>query len=478
MGLLSVFQVPELMRSPLSTDPIAALATPPGRSGVAIIRISGESIWQKIAPLLRRPNGHSPGPETPTPRLLQRLDFLEANRQCLDQALVVYFAGPNSFTGEDLVEIQGHGSPVVTARIMERLTEVGIRPADPGEFSRRAFLNGKTDLAQAEALMTLINASSLRAAREAVRQMEGALSARLLANRSRLLEALAHLEATLDFADEDISPDDQKAIVSRLIASSEDLGKLVRGAMLGRQLAEGFQLAIVGRPNVGKSSLFNLLLGQNRAIVTAQPGTTRDLLESSLEIQGIPVQLTDTAGLRQTDEIIEQEGIRRAKERLQEADAVLFLLDAGAGILPEDRDIAGLIPAERTLVLWNKTDLLGEAPVGDLQALALPETVTTHAISCKSGEGLAELLEKIAGYFASLPIDGEGSVVMVARQRQALQKSLSHLARAEAVLVHGQNEELVAISIREALHELGELVGQSSHDDLLDVIFSSFCIGK
>ncbi|MBF0455672.1 MAG: tRNA uridine-5-carboxymethylaminomethyl(34) synthesis GTPase MnmE [Magnetococcales bacterium] len=467
-----------LMDTTLSNDTIAALATPPGRSGVAVIRISGTGVWPKLASLLRHPNGKLVDSTPPSPRLMQRLDFVEPNQQILDQTLVVFFPGPHSFTGEDQVEIHGHGSPVVVARMMERLAELMIRPAQPGEFSKRAFLNGKSDLAQAEALMNLINAASLRAAREAARQMEGSLSKRLLNNRSILLEALAHLEATLDFADEDIDPDDQKAIIRRLTQVSEDLGTLLQGAVLGRQLSEGFDLAIVGRPNVGKSSLFNRLSGQDRAIVTSQPGTTRDLLESGIEIHGIPIRLIDTAGLRHTQERIEQEGIRRAKERLQEADGVLLLLDSGTGILPEDLIIAQSAPIDRTLIVWNKVDLNPETTLPNLQQSGFPQEMESTALSCKNGVGMAELLEKIAHYFGSLPVDGEGCVVMVSRQREALQRTLSHLVQAEAILLHGEKEELVALSIREALGSLGELVGQTSQEDLLDLIFSSFCIGK
>ncbi|MBF0193893.1 MAG: tRNA uridine-5-carboxymethylaminomethyl(34) synthesis GTPase MnmE [Magnetococcales bacterium] len=466
------------MRSIISTDPIAALATPPGRSGVAIIRISGENVWQKIIPLLKKPNNDPISPTPPTPRLLQRIDLIDANNQPLDQALVVFFKAPNSFTGEDQIEIQGHGSPVVIARIMERLTELGIRPANPGEFSRRAFLNGKTDLAQAEALMNLINASSLRAAREAAKQMDGTLSQRLINNKTLLLEALAHLEATLDFADEDISPDDQQAIVSRLTKAAEDLGKLLQGSILGRQLAQGFELAIIGRPNVGKSTLFNRLIGQNRAIVTPQPGTTRDILESPIEIHGIPVQLTDTAGLRDTNEVIEEEGIKRAKERLKSADAVLLLLDISQEITTEDQEIIKLAPLERTIIVWNKQDLSKLNTTPDLKKLGINQPVTTVVISCKKDKGINQLTEKIANYFGSQPIDGEGSVVMVARQKESLQKTISHLCHAEAILLHQENEELVAISIREALNSLGELIGETTQDDLLDLIFSSFCIGK
>ncbi|MBF0359225.1 MAG: tRNA uridine-5-carboxymethylaminomethyl(34) synthesis GTPase MnmE [Magnetococcales bacterium] len=466
------------MRPIITTDPIAALATPPGRSGVAIIRISGPQVWQKITPLLQQPNGKPTTATPPTPRVMQRLDLIDAKQQPLDQALVVFFQAPHSFTGEDQIEIHGHGSPVVVARTMERLTELGIRPAGPGEFSRRAFLNGKTDLAQAEALMNLINASSLRAAREAARQMDGSLSKRLAETQKLLLAALAHIEATLDFADEDISPDDEKAIVDRLTRASEDLGKLLQGAVLGRQLADGFELAIVGRPNVGKSTLFNHLSGQNRAIVTAQPGTTRDLLDCAIEIHGIPVQLTDTAGLRETGEVIEQEGIRRAKERLQKADAVLLLLDLSMALQAEDLEIINSAPLDRTILVWNKEDLTTVKSPPDITVAGIKQTVNSAVISCKNGSGIEGLLEKIANYFGSLPVDGEGSVVMVARQRESLIKTISHLARAEAQLLHGSNEELVAISIREALQSIGELVGETSHDDLLDLIFSSFCIGK
>ncbi|MBF0379652.1 MAG: tRNA uridine-5-carboxymethylaminomethyl(34) synthesis GTPase MnmE [Magnetococcales bacterium] len=466
------------MRHINSTDPIAALATPPGRSGVAIIRISGKNVWKKLTPLLKYPNSKPISPTPPTPRVLQRIDLIDANNQTLDQALVVYFKGPNSFTGEDQIEIQGHGSPVVIARTMERLSQLGIRPADPGEFSRRAFLNGKTDLAQAEALMNLINASSLRAAREATKQMEGTLSQRLQNNQALLLEALAHLEATLDFADEDISPDDQLAIAGRLTKVAEDIGQLLQGSTLGKQLAHGFELAIIGRPNVGKSTLFNRLSGHNRAIVTPLPGTTRDILESPIEIHGIPVQLTDTAGLRETDEIIEEEGIKRAKERLQKADAVLLLLDISKEITNEDQEIIKLAPLDRTIIVWNKQDLTESNKIPDTNKLGVDQAVASVVISCKKDRGINQLTEKIASFFGSQPIDGEGSVVMVARQKENLQKTISHLASAEALLLHCENEELVAIAIREALNSIGELIGKTTHDDLLDLIFSSFCIGK
>ena len=229
---------------------------------------------------------------------------------------------------------------------------------------------------------------------------------------------------------------------------------------------------------VGKSTLFNHLSGQNRAIVTAQPGTTRDLLDCAIEIHGIPVQLTDTAGLRETGEVIEQEGIRRAKGRLQKADAVLLLLDLSMELQTEDLEIINSAPLDRTILVWNKADLTTDQSLPDLTAAGIKQTVASAVISCKKSSGIDDLLVKIASYFGSLPVDGEGSVVMVARQRESLQKTISHLARAEALLLHGSNEELVAISIREALQSIGEIVGETTHDDLLDLIFSSFCIGK
>ncbi|MBF0369716.1 MAG: tRNA uridine-5-carboxymethylaminomethyl(34) synthesis GTPase MnmE, partial [Magnetococcales bacterium] len=353
------------MRPPLhlESDPIMGLATPPGSSAVAVLRLSGPNLLPSLLPLFSTPSGNALEVGDFTPRKLRLLYFLDYDdAPPLDQVLVVYFPAPHSATGEDQVEIHPHGSPVILSRMMERLLEVGFRTARPGEFSRRAYLNGKMDLVQAEALMGLIEASSLRAAREASRQLAGSLSERLGAIRGELVALLSHLEAGLDFPDEEISPDNQAVIAERLAQVLASLQEMLSSAQTGRHLSEGFQLVIMGRPNVGKSSLFNRLIGQDRAIVTPLPGTTRDLIENQLIIDGIPVLLVDSAGIRSQAEEIEQEGIRRAKAKAQGADGVLFVGEAHLGLQEEEELMLGGLDPERLIVVWNKGDLCSPLP--------------------------------------------------------------------------------------------------------------------
>ncbi|MBF0192511.1 MAG: tRNA uridine-5-carboxymethylaminomethyl(34) synthesis GTPase MnmE [Magnetococcales bacterium] len=452
--------------------PIAALATPPGTSAVAIIRMSGAGLIPRLLPLLRRPGGREVFLEDLKPRQLRRMDVVDDPESVLlDQVMVVWFPAPHSYTGEDVVELQGHGSPVVVQRILERLSGAGIRPARPGEFTRRACLNGKMDLTQAEAIAALINASSLRSAREAVRQMEGSLSERIKNARDRLLTILAHLEASLDFSDEDVAPLPSAGLLKEMGEVSELLGSLLRGASMGIRLQDGFHLIIIGRPNVGKSSLFNRMLGRKRAIVSPVPGTTRDCIDSRVEIRGFPVTLLDTAGLRVTDEPVEAEGIQLTREQMVRADGVLLVLDAEVGWTDEDRVLVqGL--GEDSLVIWNKMDLYtGEHELvsGDWPMVC---------VSSVTGDGMDVLEGVIAERLLPMPLDGEGAVIMVVRQKEALARAVKALAECEAWIIHGKPGEVTSIPLRSALEALGELVGHVTQEDLLDRIFSTFCIGK
>ena len=395
--------------------------------------------------------------------------------ETLDQALVVRFPAPHSFTGENQLEIHCHGAPVVIARILTHITHLGVRPALPGEFSRRAFQNGKMDLTRAEALMSLIHATTLRAAKEAARQMAGSLASTLLQARDNLLNVLAHLEASLDFSDAEIDPDDDARLFKKITTTRATLATLLAGATLGRHLQEGFELAIIGRPNVGKSSLFNALCGREQAIVTEIPGTTRDLLENRVEIAGIPVLLIDTAGLRQTDEIIEKTGIQRAEDRLQQADGVLWVIEAHRPLNAEDHRIDHLTRRQNRIVVWNKSDLL---PTTALLPSLPPHSNPTVALSCHTGIGLEQLTRTIAALFSQMPGEGEGAVVMVTRQREALQRAVAALTECQRLLATPNPGEITAIPLRDALGALGELVGEVSHEQLLDRIFSTFCIGK
>ncbi|MBF0296866.1 MAG: tRNA uridine-5-carboxymethylaminomethyl(34) synthesis GTPase MnmE [Magnetococcales bacterium] len=456
-----------------AVDPIAGLATPPGTSAVAVIRLSGAGVPERLLPLLRHPDGRAAHLDDFLPRQLRRMDLVDDQGRPLDQAMLVYFAAPRSYTGEEMVELHCHGSPVVVGHVLERLTRLGVRTAQPGEFTRRAVRNGKLDLTQAEALANLINAATLRAARESLRQMEGSLSRRIATARERLTEVLAHLEAGLDFADEEVEPQSRTWMANEVAAVMEGLGALLRGAPLGAHLRDGFQLVIAGRPNVGKSSLFNQLLGRQRAIVTPLPGTTRDCIEGRLELRGIPVILIDTAGVRDGADAVEAEGIRLTRERMAEADGVVLVLDAGQGVVAGDLELARLVPAGRGIVAWNKMDLCaaGQPPAMEL---GWPQA----RLCCLTGDGLEELLTAISGLFLPVAEDGEGAVIMAVRQREALMDTVRSLAECEALLIHDRPGEVVAMALRSAVDALGELAGHITHDVVLERIFSNFCIGK
>ncbi|MBF0126534.1 MAG: tRNA uridine-5-carboxymethylaminomethyl(34) synthesis GTPase MnmE [Magnetococcales bacterium] len=469
------------MRSPLilESEPIAGLATPPGTAALAVIRLSGAGLMKRLLPLLRRPDRRPATLDDLVPRLLQRMDLVDSREHGsampLDKAMVVYFPAPRSYTGEEMAEIHCHGSPVVVRHVLDHLAGVGIRPARPGEFTRRACLNGKMDLTQAEALASLIHAATLRSAQEAMRQMEGSLSRRLGLARAKLLEILAHLEASLDFADgEDITALPVQALLMELSGVTESLGVLLRSAHLGVHLNEGFQLFIAGRPNVGKSSLFNRLLGKQRAIVSAQPGTTRDCIESRLEMHGIAVLLIDTAGLRVAEGEVEAVGIQWTRERLAQADGVLLVMDASQGVSEEDLELARSIPPGQGVVVWNKMDLFR----GDPQGLPDLNAMSAVMVSCLTGAGFGALTNAIVRMFLPLPVDGEGAVIMAVRQREALVQAVRSLVECEALILHGRPSEVTAVSLRAALEALGELVGHVTHEVLLEQIFSTFCIGK
>ncbi|MBF0461469.1 MAG: tRNA uridine-5-carboxymethylaminomethyl(34) synthesis GTPase MnmE [Magnetococcales bacterium] len=467
------------MRSPLTleSDIIAGLATPPGSSGVAVIRLSGPGLPELLLPLLRHPHGKPLSPAWFQPRLLHRLDLFDPVADTLlDQALVVYFPAPHSFTGEPQMEIQCHGAPVVVARLLALLTAVGIRMARPGEFSRRAYQHGKLDLTQAEALMALIHASTLRAAREAARQLQGSLATAVGAVREGLLDLLVQVEADLDFADEEIDPATDTLLQHRLTAILTRLATLTQGAALGQHWQDGLDWVIAGQPNVGKSSLYNRLVGRDKAIVTAIPGTTRDLNEHRLEWQGIPVLLVDTAGLRSTEELVEQEGIRRAQERIAQADGVLLLYDAQAGLAVSEQQLAQKLGSERVILVANKGDL---CPASG--PLALPNDLAGYCsvvISCLTGEGLDRLAEVMHTHFLSQPGAEEGSILLLARQREAILRTEVAVQEAEMLVNRGAPKEILAMVLRSALEAVGELAGETCHAQLLDRIFAQFCIGK
>jgi tRNA modification GTPase len=435
-------------------DTIAAIATPPGRGGVGILRISGPraaAVASRIAPPL------------PRPRLAALRSLHDCDGAVLDQGLVLYFPGPASFTGEDVIEIQAHGSPVVLDELLAAVLDNGARHARAGEFSERAFLNGRLDLVQAEAVADLVEAGSRAAARAAYASLSGRFSDRVHALTDSLMRLRVECEARLDFAEEDIAalPETFPANLEEL---ARDLGELVEAAGEGQRLTEGYVCVLSGAPNVGKSSLLNALAGTERAIVTEMPGTTRDLIEVDVVLGGVPVHLVDTAGLRESADPVESEGVRRARQRAAEADLVLAVVTADTPLPPVDS-------TERLLVL-NKIDL------GDIQEAGPCEYQgeAALALSAKTGAGLKELVAELSRRARS-GHDVAGARFSARRRHiDALQRASRALHHARDMVVSGS--ELVAEDLAEAQQALGEVTGKVYTEDLLGAVFSTFCIGK
>ncbi|MGB5239779.1 MAG: tRNA uridine-5-carboxymethylaminomethyl(34) synthesis GTPase MnmE [Prochlorococcaceae cyanobacterium] len=448
-----------------SDDTIAAIATAlaPGEGSVAIVRISGPEA-ETIGRNLFLPPGEQPWGSH---RVLYGhvVDPVSAER--LDEALLLLMKAPRSFTREDVVELHCHGGLIAVRRVLELVLRSGARLARPGEFSQRAFLNGRLDLTRAEAISDLITARSRRAAQLAVAGLDGGLQRRISALRDRLLDQLAELEARVDF-EEDLPPLDPVGLVAELEAVQQALRRLVEEASQGRLLREGLKVAIIGRPNVGKSSLLNALSRSERAIVTELPGTTRDLVESEVVLQGVPLTLLDTAGIRATDDLVERLGIERSHRALASADAVLLLVDLSEGWTEADAALAGQLPAEvPVLVVGNKADLA---------AAALPEPVDV-AISALSGSGLEALAEALLGRCGcSL---GPGlEVALNARQLDLAAAAAESLGCSLAAAAEDLPWDFWTIDLRQAARSLGEITGEEVNEAVLDRVFSRFCIGK
>jgi tRNA modification GTPase len=446
--------------APRSPDTIAAIATAPGRGGVGVVRVSGAALGAFAFSLCGR---------EPKPRTAHFTRFVDAEGRVIDEGILLYFVAPASFTGEDVLELQGHGGPVVMQMLLERCLQLGARLAEPGEFTRRAFLNGKLDLAQAEGVADLIEASTAAAARSAVRSLSGRFSEEVHRIVDALIDLRMLVEATLDFPEEEIDFLERARALPRLDGIRDQLEELLDRARQGALLRSGLNVVLVGEPNVGKSSLLNQLAGEDRAIVTEIAGTTRDALRETIQIEGIPLHIIDTAGLRETVDTVERIGIERTWREIERADVILRLVDAVQGE-PGDADIdRRLPPAVARITVVNKIDLVGlEAGRSEVAGRVRLQ------VSARSGEGVdlvrRELL-RIAGWHA------HGEDVILARERHltALRKALAHLSEAGAQL---GALELFAEELRLAQERLGEITGEFTADELLGVIFSRFCIGK
>jgi tRNA modification GTPase len=446
-------------------DTIVAAATPPGRGSVGIVRVSGPKTPEIAAVVLG---------DLPTPRRATFTRFLDAKQQPIDAGMALFFPAPHSYTGEHVLELQGHGGPVVVETIIGRILQLGARRALPGEFTQRAFLNDKLDLAQAESIADLIDAGSLQAARAAMRSLQGEFSAMVQGLTDAVVDLRTYVEAAIDFPEEEIDFLADRQLEERLTAVRDHFDGVEQSARQGRLLREGMTVVIAGRPNAGKSSLLNRLAGYDVAIVTATPGTTRDVLRERVDIDGMPLHVLDTAGLRDSPDDIEREGIRRAEAEFARADRVLFVIDT-----PEDPDGRAFgeerkrLPADVPVTLiFNKCDQARGLPVSD--TISGPPRITLSALS---GEGIDVLREHLKSCMGFLTAEA-GTVSARKRHLEALARAREHVELAARQLTERRAGELVAEELRVAQQALGEITGEFTTDDLLGRVFSTFCIGK
>jgi tRNA modification GTPase len=478
-------------------DTIVAIATPPGRGGIGVVRLAGAEAKKIAFPMLRLPRDLEPGQAvfgeliepTPSPAGgnsppqpgehtevvsgVGATGTVAGDSARIDQVVVTYFARPHSYTTDDIIEISAHGSPVVLRHIVETAIARGARLAEPGEFTLRAFLNGRIDLTQAEAVRDLIESQTLYQAKVAAQQLEGALSKRLEPVKQKLVELIAALEAGIDFAEDDVSILSPEQILRSILAVKQPLEALAGSFSYGKLVHEGLTLAIVGRPNVGKSSLFNCLVERERAIVTATPGTTRDLVSETVAIGGIPVKLVDTAGIRKALDEAESIGIRKSLEALADADLVLIVLDSSAAITREDREVLEQVHPQRAIVAENKADL------GRVSSAALHLQLPSVATSALTGEGIpalrAEILRQVGGENGA---PREAGFLTTLRQQNLVRNSIAALGAAEAAVHRRIPHEMLLLDLYNGLRALDEITGATTSDDILNLIFSTFCIGK
>jgi tRNA modification GTPase len=457
-----------------SEDTIAAIATPPGEGGIGIIRVSGPLAFPIAARIFQRAHGKNNTGEArfESHRIYFGTILDPETGERLDRALLLPFRAPHSYTGEDVVEFSCHGSPLVLQRVLRLIWREGARPAQPGEFTQRAFLNGKLDLAQAEAVADLIRARTESQLRAALYLHEGALSRTVRTLNDALLALLAEVEAAIDFSEE-IGELDRETLAQRLQQLIEQLTSLLQRAQAGRLLREGVRVAIVGRPNVGKSSLLNALLGEERAIVTPIPGTTRDLIEEAFQIRGVPIVVLDTAGLRENPDPVEQIGIERTRRAIEHADLLLVVLDISEGLTDADRVLLETLPDNKPrIIVWNKADLVSDdVPLPSLPGVAV-------RVSALWGDGLTALCEAILQGVNLSGVGEESLLLTHQRHQQAVEEARRALISALQATNGHLPPDIIAVDLRAAWLALGAITGETVDDELIHRIFRDFCIGK
>jgi len=456
---------------------IAAISTPFGTSGIGIVRMSGPEAFEIAEKIFISGKAFS---EIKTHTVTHGKIVDPSDGRMIDDVLLVKMAAPRTFTGEDIVEINCHGGTAVLRNVLELLLKNGADMAGPGEFTKRAFMNGRMDLAQAEAVIDLINAKTDEGLRAAAAQLEGRLSQRIKNARKKLIELIAHIEAVVEYPEYDIEEVTGEQIYSSVQEVKAELLEIAAGFERGRLIREGVTAAIIGKPNAGKSSLLNALSGESRAIVTDIPGTTRDIIEEYINVRGIPVRLMDTAGIRSTSDPVESIGVERAKKAAEDAELVIIVLDAQTGILPEDIDIISSTEGKKRIFLINKTDVADDERISEIKGkLQKEEKSSVVVASMLDGTGLEDLLKAIEELLLEGVPDISGEVVLTnIRHRQLLESAAACLAQAEAAHLDGLPLDFVTIDLKESADYLGQITGESVSEDIVHEIFSRFCVGK
>jgi tRNA modification GTPase len=452
----------------MANDTIVALSTPPGRSGIGIIRLSGNRALE-ITRNLVCDDKFLPAPRTATLRKIHE----HRQREVLDQAVITYFKSPQSFTGEDVIEISCHGSPVLLRQVIDTVLHFDARLAQAGEFTLRALENSRINLSQAEAVRDLIDAQSVSAVRQAARQLGGELSNLLQPLKDQLLHIIVVLESALEFVEDDLPSAETYKIKQTLFEINEKLEKLADTFRAGRLLRDGLRIALVGKPNAGKSSVFNSLLGSDRAIVTEIPGTTRDSLRESLSIKGIPVSLIDTAGVRESTDVVESIGIERTRRSIVDSDLVIVVLDSSQKLTEEDFDVLNATVETKRVIALNKADLKTYLDISQLDLETEPVNV-----SAKTGFGLELLQEAITSPFSLQDVETSGFLISDARHHDLLRRAQLEIEKSLLLLENQTSEEITLVGLHNALRLLGEITGETTSEDVLTRIFSTFCIGK
>ena len=455
-------------------ETIASISTAQGTGGIGIIRISGKKSFE-IAARIFKAKKKFEQIKSHTINYGKIID--PANSETIDEVLVSKMEQPNTFTREDIVEINCHGGMVVMKRILELLIREGARPAEPGEFTKRAFLNGRIDLSQAEAVIDLINSKTTEGSKAALNQLEGKLSKKLKEVRERLIELIAHIEVTVDYPEHDIEEITGKEVYGKLKIIKPKLEDIVKGFEKGRIIREGINVVIVGKPNVGKSSLLNELSGKNKAIVTDIPGTTRDIIEEYINLNGIPVRISDTAGIRETQDVVEKIGVEKAEKAIENADLVIMMLDAGEGLGREDEYILQRLGSKKVIIMVNKIDLVDDSLVKDIEKkLCMQNTIKT---SLKQGLGIEELEKNITDIFLKGEISLNSEILITnVRHKNLIDMTIKSIQEACSAYECGMPLDCITIDIKNAAEYLGQITGESVNEDVMHQIFSRFCIGK